>query len=452
MPVSDRKFLYIWPLMHSITRFHSRNADFHASEKGIDHYRMEIPDIRIAEFDYSLPSEKIARFPLPERDSSKLLCLTGGVIHTERFRHISRFIPENSIMVFNNTRVIRARLLFQNASGTQVEIFCLEPLEPVSEIQSAFRQTGHVVWKCLVGNSKRWKSSPLVKVFHGEPTPLILTAIRKRRLENGTFGIGFSWNPPELTFGEFLEQAGRIPLPPYIRRNDVASDYDTYQTIYASRTGSVAAPTAGLHFTGKVMEALQKKHVIREEVTLHISLGTFKPVTSDRISDHLMHPEKIIVQGTTVRNLRNLSGRKIIAVGTTAVRTLESMYWAGVKKILNPGDPVHTIGQWEPYTLKFAGEISWEQSLEALLRHIDETGSDHFFCETRLIIIPGYRFHTISGMVTNFHQPRSTLLLLVAAFIGDEWKRVYDYALRNNYRFLSYGDACLFLNQNLLSL
>ncbi len=406
---------------------------------------MSIPEINIEDYSYDLPPDRIAQHPLPERDSSKLLYSIEGTIKQDSFRNLSEHIPSGSMMVFNNTRVIRARLIFHKSTGTHIEIFCLEPVEPTNEINQAFQQPGPVVWRCLIGNAKRWKHGILEKRIEISGSVVTLQIEKKRAIEEGTFLVTFSWDQAGLTFGEILEQAGRIPLPPYISREDDVNDILRYQTIYALQDGSVAAPTAGLHFTPKVLDSLKNRNILHEQVTLHVGLGTFRPVSVSHLSQHVMHEEQIVVTAETIRHLVNHLPNPVIAVGTTSVRTLESLYWLGIKQFNNPESALTDIGQWDPYIQTGEPLLPAEAALSALLRGMKSRKLSVLSATTRLLIIPGYHFRIINGMVTNFHQPHSTLLMLIAAFLGERWKDIYHYGLANGFRFLSYGDSCLFL-------
>ncbi|MEI8201981.1 MAG: S-adenosylmethionine:tRNA ribosyltransferase-isomerase [Bacteroidota bacterium] len=397
------------------------------------------------EYDYVLPTDKIAEYPLKERHHSKLLVLDNNKeIKQDNFKHFTSYLPENSLLVFNNTKVMYARLLFQKEnSGARIEIFCLEPVFPTSEITSAFHQTGSCRWKCMVGNSKKWKSGKLSLSIDSDSFSGNLWA-ENLGVYDGAFLIEFSWSPTDLTFSHILEETGKIPLPPYIKRETKKEDIDRYQTIYANPLGSVAAPTAGLHFTDEVLDSLRKKNISTCFLTLHVGAGTFKPVDSNDVAEHIMHSENIIINKEWVEMLLENIHNPVIAVGTTSVRTLESVYWIGYK--LYQGETLaypFRLEQWYPYHSK--NEVTAKQALEAILKEIKIRGTDTLNAYTQLIIIPSYRFRIVNGIITNFHQPRSTLLLLVSAFIGEKWKEVYNYALENNFRFLSYGDACLFL-------
>lgn len=398
-----------------------------------------IPHIPVAEFTYELPDEKIALFPLSERDQSRLLVWNKGEISESVFGDIAEIIPEKSMLVFNNTRVIHARLFFRRETGSRIEIFCLEPHKP-SDYQLSFQKTDSVEWKCLVGNAKKWKSGILEKKVLVGDEVVNLKALMIERSGNA-FIIRFSWDKP-VRFSEIIEYAGNIPIPPYLNREAEATDNLRYQTMYAKVDGSVAAPTAGLHFTDRVMARLKKRNVIRNELTLHVGAGTFQPVKSDTIAGHEMHTETVVVTREFVQNLQSHNG-KVIAVGTTSVRSLESIYWLGAKlPQMSDDSPLH-VYQWEPY--HETSEVSAEKSLSNLLNKMDQMQVGQISFSTSIIIVPGYRFRLIDGMVTNFHQPQSTLLLLVGAFLGNDWRMVYEYALRNGFRFLSYGDSNLYL-------
>ena len=381
------------------------------------------------------------------RDESKLLVVKGTSVSEARFTDLPSLIASGQTLIFNDTRVIRARLLFSKPTGGKVEIFCLDPVDP-AETETAFHAKGHSVWKCLVGGVKKWKGGEIHLRQQGNKATgqqVTLTAKKGETIEDGTFEIKFRWEPEGMTFSEVLESLGHIPLPPYINREDTARDRERYQTIYAAHDGSVAAPTAGLHFTPSVMEALREKGCGFGYVTLHVGAGTFRPVTETEISRHVMHSEKIGVSILTIRGILENRHRGIVAVGTTASRTLESLYWAGVKLIVD-GDRTHPeVSQWDPYTEKYETGIPVEQSLQALVHYLDANEMEEYRGETRLMILPGYRFRLADGLLTNFHMPGSTLLMLVSAFVGDVWKEAYRYALEHDFRFLSYGDACLFL-------
>jgi len=398
-------------------------------------------DIRIDEYMYDLPQERIARYPLQERDASKLLVWDGKSISDRVFKELPAMLDQDNLLVFNDTRVIRARLLFTKESGAAIEIFCLEPHEPPDFSQN-LASAGPVEWKCLIGNLKRWKAGMLRAQFVHEKPGKILFA-EKLKADGDTFIVRFSWEDDTVSFGEVLEGMGHIPIPPYLGRKDEESDAVTYQTVYARVNGSVAAPTAGLHFTPSVLQALTDKGIGIAEITLHVSAGTFRPVKSEMICDHQMHTEHFFVTRDTLLALR---GRNITAVGTTTVRTLESLYWLGTSLAEGrwPAEGIPHVAQWKPYTND--SRLTMESSLDHLIRMMEQNNTDVLEATTGLIIVPGYRFRAISGMVTNYHQPGSTLLLLVAAFTGEKWKDLYSHALNAGYRFLSYGDSMLLMH------
>ena len=398
--------------------------------------------INLNEYEYDLPETRIAKYPLKERDSSKLLYFKEGKISDDIFSNIDNYIQSDSLLVFNNTRVIRARIPFIKETGAEIEVFCLEPLAP-REYETAFTAGTPVEWKCIIGNLKKWKSGTIYKCFDFNGIIYKLVA-EKVRPEGEAWRIRFSWNCSELAFGEIIEKAGHIPLPPYLDREDEEEDRIRYQTIYSSVSGSVAAPTAGLHFTQSNFERLEKRGIQKVELTLHVGAGTFKPVTSGNIADHEMHREHFFVNEDTIVKLIKFSGR-IIPVGTTSVRTIESLYWIGIKalnkEIIN--DSELFAGQWEPY--KGQAEHNPADALKALLKLLREKKNNILHASTSIMIVPGYKFRLTNGMITNFHQPRSTLLLLVSAWVGNDWKKIYRYALENNFRFLSYGDSSLLI-------
>ena len=396
--------------------------------------------LRISDFTYDLPESKIAKYPLAERDQSKLLVWQNGIIKESVFKDCVDFIPENSQLIFNNTRVIHARMFFRKETGSKIEIFCLEPVEP-HDYQVAFQQNKQVVWKCMVGNSKKWKSGILFREIEISGEKIKLQAERTAQFEN-TFHIKFSWNKP-FTFAEIIEHTGILPIPPYLNRETEEADEETYQTVYAKIDGSVAAPTAGLHFTDSVLSDLQTKNISAKEITLHVGAGTFQPVKSETIDGHIMHSEVVIIPKNIITDFIKHQG-KIIAVGTTSVRSLESLYWLGLQlenDEFNPENP--EVSQWEPYENE--AKIITKKAFQNIVEYLNKTGQETIQFSTQIIILPGYDFKVISGMFTNFHQPQSTLLLLIAAFLGNDWKKVYDYALDNNFRFLSYGDSNLYL-------
>ncbi len=409
---------------------------------------IQIPFVDPGEFDYELLPGRIAQFPLERRDSSKLLISGRDSITEAVFSDLPSLIPPESILVFNDTKVIRARLIFSKPTGATIEIFCLEPTEPDAEIQVAFHQTGHCAWKCLVGNVKRWKGEILQKAFTLNNKTCILTARKKDDLGDGCHLVEFSWDPPGYSFSEVLESSGLVPLPPYITRAPGEPDAAWYQTIFAEFPGSVAAPTAGLHFTETVMAGLKERHCKIEKVTLHVGIGTFRPVSSPDISQHIMHHERISISREFISSLLPFAGKNILGVGTTSVRTLETLYWLGVKILANGPGTIPEVLQWDPYDDRYDAAIGVDDSLAALLDCLDQHGLDQYTGDTGIMILPGYRFRLINAMVTNFHMPKSTLLMLIAAFIGDRWKTAYRYALDHNFRFLSYGDACLLFQQD----
>jgi S-adenosylmethionine:tRNA ribosyltransferase-isomerase len=394
--------------------------------------------INIDDFNYDLPLEKIAQFPLEKRDHSKLLIHKNGKSEKDFFYNIKKYLPQKSLLVFNDTKVIHARLLFKKDTGSTIEIFCLEPFE--LEQQQAFQQKENCKWKCLVGNNKRWKSGK-IKI---ESNNITLFA-EKIKQDGEEFVIEFSWQPVNLFFSEVLEIFGRIPLPPYINRNPDDADNIRYQTMFAKYEGSVAAPTAGLHFTENVLKELEEAGIKTQTLTLHVGAGTFKPVSSKYIADHKMHEEHFCISRQLLESLLNQVKEKnpVIPVGTTSLRTLESIYWLGVKKILKL-ENCFFLDQWETYEMNNI-KISAEESISALIDSMNGSGDSKLNGSTRMIIIPSYGFKIANGIITNFHQPRSTLLLLVAAMIGEKWKEVYQYAMENDFRFLSYGDCCLFI-------
>jgi len=401
-------------------------------------------NIRIEDYNYPLDAAFIAQFPLEIRDRSKLLIYNENCISQDIFSNIASHLPADSLLVSNETRVVHARLLFRKPSGSQIEIFCLEPVEPTNEIQLAFQQTTSCTWKCLVGNAKRWKSGDLHLESEIDNMPVLLTARLAERTE-ASFYIQFDWTPAHLTFARILEHFGKIPLPPYISRDASENDNTRYQTVFARYDGSVAAPTAGLHFTPGVLSSLAQKNIATGTVTLHVGAGTFKPVSTDTIGNHQMHHEQVIVPVKLLRQILAYRGKQITLVGTTTVRTLESVYWQGVKWLKqNPDSPVMHVEQWDPYSDLSENPVNTEDALKCVIETIERFGHTELHGETSLMIAPGYKYHIPDAIITNFHQPKSTLLLLVAAFIGPQWKDLYNYALANNFRFLSYGDSCLF--------
>jgi S-adenosylmethionine:tRNA ribosyltransferase-isomerase len=400
---------------------------------------MNPKNLSISDFNYDLPDEKIAKYPLEERDSSKLLIYKNGLIKESEYKHLAAEIPENSLLVFNNTKVVEARILFQKESGSTIELFCLEPDEKYNDITNAMLQKGFVLWRCLVGGAKKWKEELISKTINEK---VILTA-KKIEKRNDYFLIEFSWNDASLTFAEVLHIAGKIPLPPYLNRDVEEKDKATYQTIYAKHDGSVAAPTAGLHFTETVLNSLREKQIETDYLTLHVGAGTFKPVKADTMEEHEMHSEFIDVSIQLIEKIISNLDNTIIAVGTTSLRTIESLYWLGVKTSSQSAVNSRqlTLEQWDCYELPqyFEPKIA----LESLLKWMYENNLERLLTKTQIIIAPGYKLRIANAIITNFHQPKSTLLLLVSAVIGDDWKKVYNYALDNNFRFLSYGDGSL---------
>ncbi len=411
--------------------------------------------IHISDFNYELSDERIAKFPLQQRDHSKLLIYQHGEVSDDVFLNLPNHLPQGALMVFNNTRVIQARLHFRKETGALIEVFLMEPALP-ADYEQMFQTTGKCSWLCMVGNLKKWKEGPLMRDFEikGKALTLSATMDRNKTMEKsgGTnYWVDFEWDNPEVNFAEILEAVGELPIPPYLNRATQESDKTTYQTVYSKIKGSVAAPTAGLHFTDAVLHDLDQKGVVRDEVTLHVGAGTFKPVKSVEIEDHHMHTEYIVVHRHTFERLLQ-HDCSVIAVGTTSVRTLESLYYMGVKLAMNPQcteEDLH-VNQWEPYDLPHNEEglvlvdgepVSVEQSVRNLLDYLNRDGLEALHSSTQIIIAPGYVYKIVKMLVTNFHQPQSTLLLLVSAFLKGDWRKVYDYALSHDFRFLSYGDS-----------
>ena len=401
----------------------------------------ELKNIPIADYDYPLPEERIAKFPMEQRDHSKLLCLKGDNISEHHFYDLPDLLPKDTLLVFNDTKVIHARLFFRKETGAVIEVFCLEPHQmPVAQ---AFEQRERCTWTCFIGNNKKWKEGSLSGQWSVANGQFTLTATRREAMGNA-WVVDFSWTGG-FSFAEVIEAAGVIPLPPYLNRQAEVSDATRYQTVYAHHDGSVAAPTAGLHFTPEVFAHLKEKGILTEYITLHVGAGTFKPVSTDTIGEHEMHVEPVHVTADNLRHIIAHQGKPLIAVGTTSVRTLESLYWFGVQLQQNPDlDHMH-VNQWDPYTLSTAHySLPTIQAFENILTWMERHDSDHLDGETQLMIAPGYQYRVIDGLVTNFHQPKSTLLLLVSALIGDRWHDCYRFALDHGFRFLSYGDSCLF--------
>jgi len=402
-----------------------------------------IRQIHIEEYNYPLPDERIAKFPLPRRDESKLLLYKEGKISETIFKNITDYLPEKSLLVFNNTRVIQARLLFYKDTGARIEIFCLEPVEP-HDYSLVFQQTKRCSWTCLVGNLKKWKGGTLSRVLLDGDTSVLLQATKKQT--NGdTHLVEFTWDNPSYTFADLLDIAGILPIPPYLHRKTEKSDLQTYQTVYSKIKGSVAAPTAGLHFTPEVLVELDQKGFKREELTLHVGAGTFKPVKSETIEGHEMHTEFISVSKETILNLQKQLGR-IIAVGTTSVRTLESLYYIGVllETLPDATSEQLVVTQWMPYN-ETNNQLSIDKALQNILDYLDRKQTNTLITATQIMIAPGYQFKLVRGIITNFHQPKSTLLLLISAFVKGDWQPIYQYAMEHDFRFLSYGDSSLLL-------
>ena len=410
--------------------------------------------IAIQDFIYELPAEKIALHPLSERDASKLLIYKNGVIQEDIYKNIDKYLPAESLLIFNNTKVIKARIRFQKSSGGVIEIFCLEPYEDINEYSSVMNKKGSVKWKCMIGGASKWKEGVIeLRVAMGNGQ----LAIRAQLIEklSDAYVVEFSWEPATLSFAEVLEQCGDIPLPPYIKRKTEAGDTARYQTIYARDEGSVAAPTAGLHFTEDIFKRFAEKNIQKDFVTLHVGAGTFKPVKAAQMQDHEMHAEWIDVSIAMLENLKFQLNKTIVAVGTTSLRTLESLYWLGVKASIEPSAKQLNINQWEVYEAPLADiNMPAAEALSALIKWMKGNKQNHLFTQSQILIAPGYTFKIANAIVTNFHQPQSTLLLLVAAAIGDNlptgqagWRNIYKYAMENNFRFLSYGDgSLLFVN------
>ena len=400
----------------------------------------DVKHISIEAYDYPLPDDRIAKYPLAERDASKLLVLKDNKIQASQFKHIGDFLPKDALLIFNETKVIRARLQFHKATGSRIEVFCLEP---ENDYQVAFAQASPVRWKCLVGNAKRWKEGKLSMTLSVNGQEVTLFA--ERLAHNDQYSeIEFSWSPESLPFASVLEAAGEIPLPPYLHRDAEPDDRDRYQTVFARYDGSVAAPTAGLHFTQPLIAKLHEQGFNFDEVTLHVGAGTFRPVATQTIGEHAMHSETIVVRKSLIQNLINHIGKPIIPVGTTSTRTLESLYWIGVM-LAEQGlelRPLH-VEQWYPY--EEHAPISTQKALLHLVEYLERHNLTRLEASTALMIAPSYKMRVITGLITNFHQPKSTLLLLVSALIGERWKNCYRFALDNDFRFLSYGDSCLFL-------
>jgi len=409
---------------------------------------MPSQNINISNYNYQLPEEKIALFPCKNRDESKLLVYKNGIISESVFKYISDYLDNDSMLVFNNTKVIHARIVCFKPTGSRIEVFCLEPLFPSSLHTLAFEAKGCCEWKCFIGNNKRF-TVPLSLKFNHKGENGILHIKKMEARNDASFRVQFSWNLQELSFAEVLESVGKIPLPPYIQRDTTKEDMLRYQTVFAKEKGSVAAPTAGLHFTTGVLKKIKSKNIPLTHITLHVGAGTFRPVAETFIENHAMHSEQLFFTKETIRKLANCKDKKIIAVGTTTARALESLYWIGVKlnTSLNSssmGEFFH-ISQWEVYEDLISKQQTVEQSLKTVLKYLKNNNLDILHASTALMVTPYYQPKMVKGIITNFHQPQSTLLLLISSFVGDKWKEIYDYALSHDFRFLSYGDACLFL-------
>lgn len=402
----------------------------------------ETKHIKINDYNYPLPEERIAKFPLPVRDQSKLLVYRKGEISETVFTSLPNYLESGSLMIFNNTKIIQARLHFRKETGALIEIFCLEPIQP-NDYALNFQQTQHAAWLCMIGNLKKWKEGSLQKELTVKGKPLTLTATRGA-CHGTSHWVDFTWNNNEVTFADILEVFGELPIPPYLNRETQESDKETYQTVYSKIKGSVAAPTAGLHFTQRVLDSLAEKGVDLEEVTLHVGAGTFKPVKSEEIEGHEMHTEYISVNRRTIEKLLAHQG-EAIAVGTTSVRTLESLYYIGTTISQHPDasqEELH-VKQWQPY--ETSSSLSTIEALQQILNYMERHQLETLHTSTQIIIAPGYEYKIVKKMITNFHQPQSTLLLLVSAFVKGNWKSIYDYALSHDFRFLSYGDSSLLI-------
>lgn len=409
---------------------------------------MDTKHIQIKDFNYNLPDERIAKFPLAKRDNSKLLLYRHGEVTEDVFHNIAQYLPKGALMVFNNTKVIQARLHFRKETGALIEVFLLEPYMP-ADYEQMFQTTGHCSWLCMIGNLKKWKEGTLKRTFDVKGKEVTLVAERKEDVHK-SYRVDFSWDASDVSWAELLDAVGELPIPPYLNRETQESDKTTYQTVYSKIKGSVAAPTAGLHFTPEVLADIDRHGIDREELTLHVGAGTFKPVKSEEIQDHEMHTEYICVHHQTLEKLIRHEA-KAIAVGTTSVRTLESLYYIGVKLQYNPNateDELH-VNQWEPYddnrNGKIVDGISPCQAIQNILTYLETNHLEALHTSTQIIIAPGFEYKIVKMLVTNFHQPQSTLLLLVSAFVNGDWHKIYDYALSHDFRFLSYGDSSLLI-------
>lgn len=405
---------------------------------------MHPKELSINEFQYDLPENKIAYFPLEERDTSKLLVYEKGLIAEDIYKNITAHLPQNSLLVFNDTRVIKARIIFEKSTGSTIEIFCLEPYGKIADYESVFHQPHSSIWKCFIGKAGKWKEKHLIKTFLIGEEEVVLTATLADRVEDA-YVVRFEWQPAHFSFAEIVDHAGVTPLPPYIRRKAEHTDEEKYQTIYSSHEGSVAAPTAGLHFTKNIFDSFAIKDIQMAFTTLHVGAGTFKPVKAAKMEDHHMHAEWMELSLDFLQTILKKIDTKIICVGTTSMRTIESIFHMGNKILNNPDIDFERlkISQWEVYDPQHF--FSAKESVSALIQFLEKRSLSQLFIQTEIIIAPGYTFRLANGLVTNFHQPGSTLLLLVAALVGKDWKDIYDYALQHDFRFLSYGDGCLLL-------
>ena len=404
----------------------------------------------IADFNYPLPDERIAKYPLPERDHSKLLIYRDGAVNEDHFYNVGEYINPSALLIYNNTRVIQARLEFYKTTGARIEIFCLEPLTP-HDYQLSLSSTTGCTWKCMVGNAKKWHDEPVTLTINRSSAAIILRAYKEAQMGN-TFAVRFEWDGDDISFAEILDAAGELPIPPYLNRKTEASDLKTYQTVYSRIKGSVAAPTAGLHFTESVLTDLHRRGIETDELTLHVGAGTFLPVKTADANEHTMHTEIIAVPRETIAHILAKLG-SIVAVGTTSMRTLESLYFIGCQ-LRNAEmseyrniDSIH-VDQFEPYEndsqhSALSSRLSTAEALQSILDYLDATHQQTLHAETQIMIKPGYTFHVVDQLITNFHQPQSTLLLLVSAFVGGDWHTIYDYALSHDFRFLSYGDSSI---------
>jgi S-adenosylmethionine:tRNA ribosyltransferase-isomerase len=399
-------------------------------------------EIKIADYDYPLPDERIAKYPLAQRDTSKLLVYRKGEVNEEKFTSLPSLLPSNSLMVFNNTKVIQARMHFHKTTGALIEIFCLEPAAPVDYALN-FQQKEKCSWLCMIGNLKKWKEGNLAREIEVKGQSITLTATRGERHGNSHW-IDFAWNNSSINFADILEVFGELPIPPYLNRKTEEKDKQTYQTVYSKIKGSVAAPTAGLHFTDQVLNDLSTHNIACEEVTLHVGAGTFKPVKSEAIKEHEMHTEHIVVSRHLLQQLLAYDAQ-VTAVGTTSVRTLESLYYLGIMLHKHPDleEKALHVTQWQPYENEI--QLSPIEALQEVANYLDRNDLELLHASTQIIIAPGYHYKIVKRIVTNFHQPKSTLLLLVSAFVKGDWRKIYDYALAHDFRFLSYGDSSLLM-------